>query len=158
MALSERIVGAHYRYPDHYHVDREKIREYARAIKAADPANLDNRAAAKLGHSGLVAPLTFISTFGYAAQRAFFADANIVITDAKIVQVDQALEFRRPIVEDDKLYCDVYGESLRQAHGTDIIVIKTIITNEAGDIVQQTHTTLAGRTGDGEEGFTDGTA
>ena len=45
------------------------------------------------------------------------------------------------------------------AHGTDIIVTKNIITNEAGDVVQETYTTLAGRAGeDGEEGFSDGTA
>jgi len=48
---------------------------------------------------------------------------------------------------------------MREAHGTQIIVTKNIITNEAGDIVQETYTTLAGRAGeDGEKGFTDGAA
>lgn len=158
MSLSERIIGAHYRHPDYYQVDREKIREYARAVKADDPASFDDEAAAALGHDGLVAPLTFISGFGYVAQSAFFASANIGITDSKIVQVDQVLEFRRPIIAGDKLYCDVHVHSLREAHGTDIIVTKSIITNEAGDIVQETYTTLAGRSGDGGEGFTDGAA
>ena len=41
--------------------------------------------------------------------------------------------------------------SVRQAHGTDIIVTKNIITNEAGEVVQETYTTLAGRSDeDGE--------
>ncbi len=38
MALSKTFVGTHYRYPDHYVVEREKIREYAMAVKNDDPA------------------------------------------------------------------------------------------------------------------------
>ena len=59
----------------------------------------------------------------------------------------------------DTLHCDVYVDSVRQAHGTDIIVTKNIVTNDKGDIVQESYTTLAGRTGEeGEEGFSDATA
>ncbi|TDH50756.1 (3R)-hydroxyacyl-ACP dehydratase subunit HadA [Mycobacterium eburneum] len=158
MALSTKIVGKHYRYPDHYVVEREKLREYAKAVKVEDPSSYDEQAAADLGYHGLLAPLTFISVFGYTAQRAFFEHANIGIQDAQIVQVDQVLKFVRPIVVGDKLYCDVYVDSVRHAHGTDIIVTKNIVTNEAGDIVQETYTTLAGRAGEGEEGFQDGAA
>ena len=97
--------------------------------------------------------------FGYKAQTAFFKHANIAIQDAQIVQVDQVLKFTKPIVAGDKLYCDVWVDSTREAHGTQIIVTKNIITNEAGEVVQETYTTLAGRAGDdGEEGFSDGTA
>lgn len=149
----------HYRYPDHYVVGREKLREYAIAVKNDDPAYFDEKAAAELGHDSLPAPLTFISVFGYQAQTAFFANANIGIQDAKIVQVDQELKFMAPIRAGDRLHCDVYVHALRQAHGTDIIVTKNIITNHKGDVVQETYTTLAGRSGEmGEEGFSDGTA
>ena len=149
----------HFRYPDHYEVGREKIREYAIAVKNDDPSFHYEEAAAELGHAGLLAPLTFISVFGYQAQSAFFANANIGIQDAKIVQVDQELKFLLPIKVGDRLYCDVYVHGVRQAHGTDIIVTKNIITNEAGDTVQEAYTTLAGRANeDGEEGFTDGVA
>ncbi|HET7665483.1 MAG TPA: (3R)-hydroxyacyl-ACP dehydratase subunit HadA [Mycobacterium sp.] len=159
MSLSQSHVGMHYRYPDHYVVGREKIREYAVAVKNDDPSFYDEAAAAELGHDSLPAPLTFISVFGYRAQSAFFADANIGINDMQIVQVDQVLKFVRPIFAGDKLYCDVYVDSIRQSHGADIIVTKNIVTNEAGDVVQETYTTLAGRTGeDGEEGFSDATA
>ena len=106
----------------------------------------------------MAAPLTFISIFGYTAQFAFFEHANIGIHDAQIVQVDQAFKFAKPIRAGDRLYCDVYVDSVRQAHGTDIIVTKNIVTNEQGEVVQEAYTTLAGRSGDGEEGFSDGTA
>jgi acyl dehydratase len=148
----------HFRYPDHYVVGREKLREYAVAVKNDDPAYHDEAAAADLGHKSLPAPLTFISVFGYQAQTAFFASANIGLTDMKIVQVDQVLKMYKPIHAGDTLYCDVYVDSVRQSHGTDIIVTKNIVTNEAGDVMQETYTTLAGRSGEGEEGFSDATA
>ena len=47
MALSERIVGKHFRYPDHYVVGREKLREYAVAVKNDDAAYHDETAAAE---------------------------------------------------------------------------------------------------------------
>ncbi len=158
MALSEKFVGKHFRYPDAYEVGREKIREHALAVKNDDAFYFDEAVAAELGHDSLPAPLTFICIFGYTAQMAFFDHAGIGIKDAQIVQVDQALTFQRPIRAGDRLFCDVYVDSVRQAHGTDIIVTKNIITNEDGDIVQEAYTTLAGRSGDGEEGFSDGTA
>lgn len=148
----------HYRYPDFYEVGREKLREYAVAVKNDDAAYRDESAAAELGHDSLPAPLTFISVFGYQAQTAFFASANIGIADEQIVQVDQELKFLRPIKAGDRLYCDVTVHSVRQAHGTDIIVTKNIISNEAGDVVQETYTTLAGRSDDSGRGFSDGSA
>jgi len=156
VAMTADIVGMHYRYPDHYEVEREKIREYAIAVQNEDAWFFDEEAAAELGYKGLLAPLTFISVFGYKAQTAFFKYANIAVDDAQIVQVDQVLKFRKPIVDGDRLYCDVHVDSFRETHGTQIIVTKNIVTNEAGDIVQETYTTLAGRVGeDGEEGFSD---
>ena len=159
MPLSGSIVGMHYRYPDYYEVGREKIREYAIAVKNDDPAYFEDNAAIELGYHGLLAPLTFISVFGYQAQRAFFAEANIDIADRQIVQVDQEVIITSPIQDGDKLCCDVYVHSVRQAHGTDIIVTKNIITNQAGDVVQETYTTLAGRSEEnGESGFSNGAA
>lgn len=159
MSFLDEHVGSRYRYPDHYVVGREKIREYAVAVKNDDPAFFDEEAAAALGHETLLAPLTFISILGYQAQSAMFAARNIGITDAKIVQVDQALKFLRPIKAGDKLYCDVSIESTRAAHGTDIIVTKVVVSDDNGDTVQETYTTLAGRSEEnGESGFSNGIA
>jgi len=159
VSLTTNIVGMHYRYPDYYEVEREKVREYAAAVQNDDAAFFDEQAAADLGYPGLLAPLTFICVFGYKAVAAFFEHANITTEDAQIVQVDQVLKFLEPIKAGDRLYCDVSIESIRRAHGTDIIMTKQTITNEAGDIVQETYTTLAGRAGDdGEVGFSDGAA
>ncbi len=159
MGLSTNIVGMHYRYPDYYEVEREKIREHAVAVQNDEEYFVEEKAAAELGYAGLPAPLTFICVFGYKAQTAFFEHAGIAVTDQQIVQVDQVLKFVKPIVAGDKLYCDVWVDSMREAHGTQIIVTKNLITNDDGETVQETYTTLAGRAGeDGEKGFSDATA
>jgi acyl dehydratase len=159
VSLSADIVGMHYRYPDYYVVEREKVREYAVAVQNDDSFFFEEDAAAELGHKSLLAPLCFICVFGYKAQAAFFKHANIAVEDSQIVQVDQVLKFLKPIVVGDKLYCDVTVDSMRESHGTQIIVTKNVITNEAGEVVQETYTTLAGRAGEnGEKGFSDGAA
>ena len=159
MSLSDKIVGMHYRYPDYYEVGREKIREYAVAVKNDDDAYFEDDAAAELGYDGLLAPLTFISVFGYQAQSAFFQSAGVTVTDAQIVQVDQVLKWLKPITVGDRLYCDVYVDSVRQSFGTDTIVTKNIVTNAKGELVMETYTTLVGRSdGEGEEGFSDAIA
>ncbi len=159
MSLSPKLIGLHYRHPDHYVVGREKIREYAVAVKNDQAEFHHEEAASELGHDRILAPLTFISVFGYQAQLAMFKHNDIAIADEKIVQVDQELKFVQPIKEGDTLYCDVYVHSIRQSFGADIIVTKNIVSNDKGEIVQETYTTLAGRSGeDGEGGFNDGTA
>ena len=156
MAISEAIVGVQYRYPDYYVVGREKIREYAVAVKNTDAAFFEEKAAGELGYDALLAPLTFISVFGYQAQSAFFAHANIGTTDFQIVQVDQVLKYLKPIKAGDRLFCDVSVHSLRRSFGTDIIVTKNVVTNADGELVQETYTTLVGRSDEeGAEGFSD---
>ncbi|MGB7238217.1 MAG: MaoC family dehydratase N-terminal domain-containing protein, partial [Rhodococcus sp. (in: high G+C Gram-positive bacteria)] len=85
MPLTADLVGMHYRYPDYYEVEREKIREYASAVQNGDAWFFDEGAAAELGYKGLVAPLTFCCVFGYQAQTAFFKHANVAVQDAQIV-------------------------------------------------------------------------
>ncbi|MEU0499082.1 (3R)-hydroxyacyl-ACP dehydratase subunit HadA [Mycobacterium sp. NPDC006124] len=156
MPLSPEIVGKHYRHPDFYEVGREKVREYAGAIKNDDAVYHHEAVASELGYDTLLAPLTFTSVFGYTAQLAFFENAGIGITDAQIVQVDQEFKFLLPTKVGDRLYSDVYAHSYRRAHGTDIIVLKTIISNGSGEVVQETYTTLAGRADESGEGFSNG--
>jgi acyl dehydratase len=158
MSLGQDAIGKRFRYPDHYIVEREKIREYAIAVKDDFPPFHEDKAAEELGYDGLLAPLTFISVFGYKAVAAFFEWANIATNDAQVVQVDQSLKFFAPIKVGDRLHCDVEIESIRRAHGTDIIMTKQTITNDAGEVMQETYTTLAGRADEGDEGFKDVTA
>ena len=114
MSLGQDAIGKRFRYPDHYIVEREKIREYAVAVKNDFPPFHEDKAAEELGYDGLLAPLTFISVFGYKAVAAFFEWANIATNDAQVVQVDQALKFFAPIKVGDRLYCEIGRASCRE--------------------------------------------
>ena len=144
MALSQDIVGMTYTYPDHYVVGRETVRQYAKAVKNTDAAYSDEEAARALGHDAILAPLTFISVFGYRAQMAFFEHANIAIMDEKMVQAEQGLTLLRPIKVGDILACHIRLDSLRQAFGADVLTIRSWISSQHGDTVQEDYTVMAG--------------
>ena len=158
MAIKTDIRGMIWRYPESFVVGREKIREFAASIKAEDPAHYDEAAAAELGYDSLVAPLTFVAILAKLVQADFFRNVDTGYTTMQMVQVDQGFTFHKPIKAGDTLYCDVYVDSFRRAHGTDIVVNKNIITNDRGEVVQEAYTTLAGRSADedGQGGFSDG--
>ena len=137
-----------YVYPDYYEVGREKVREYAAAVKNEDAAYFDDAAANALGHDAVLAPLTFVSILGLKAQLAFFEHHNIPITEEKLVQAEQGLTMLRPIKAGDKLYCHIRLDSLRRAFGADVLTIRSRITNQHGERVQEDYTTMAGRTED----------
>jgi acyl dehydratase len=145
VALSPDIVGMTYTYPDCYVVGRESIRQYAKAVKSEDPAYFDEEAAAALGHDAILAPLTFIAIFGLKAQLAFFVQANIPITEEQLIQSEQGLKMLRPIKAGDRLYCHIRLDSLRRSFGADVLTIRSRISNQHGETVQEDYTTMAGR-------------
>ncbi|MEV4126518.1 fused (3R)-hydroxyacyl-ACP dehydratase subunits HadA/HadB [Nocardia sp. NPDC049707] len=146
-AHAAAMVGHHYRVDDYYEVGREKVREYARAVQDYHPLHWDEDAAQEYGYDGLLAPLTFISLVGILAQRKLFEQIVTGYDLSQIMQTDQILEFHRPIKVGDRLVCDVYLHSFRQAFGGDIIVTKNVVTAQNDEVVLITYTTLIGRSG-----------
>jgi acyl dehydratase len=144
-------VGHHYRMPDFYEIGREKVREYSRAVQNDHPAHISEDAAAELGYEHLVAPATFISVVGIIAQKAMFDEVITGYDLSQIMQADQRLEFHRPIVAGDRLTVDVSLDSFRQMGGSDIIITKNIVTDEAGGEVMTSWTTLVARSGGGSD-------
>ncbi|MCE5292628.1 MAG: MaoC family dehydratase N-terminal domain-containing protein [Nocardiaceae bacterium] len=142
------MVGSHYRVDDFYEVGREKVREYARAVQDFHPAHWHEADAAELGHGSLLAPLTFISLVGIIAQKRLFEELIHGYDLSSILHTDQVLEFHQPIKVGDRLTCDVYVDSFRQMAGTDIIVTKNLVTNQDGELIQTTFTTLIARSSD----------
>src|SRR5512142_2439032 len=89
MAIAEEIVGTHYRYPDYFAVDREKIREFARAVKDDHPAHFSEDAAAELGYPALVASLTFLTVAGRKVQLEIFDKFDVPINMERVLHRDQ---------------------------------------------------------------------
>jgi acyl dehydratase len=147
MAIKTDIRGMVWRYPDTYEVSREKIREYAKAIKADDPASLDDKAAAELGYDGLVAPLTFATIFAKLVQSDFMRSVDTGYETMHIVQVDQKFIFHKPIVAGEVLHAEMEIQSVNERFGADIVVTRNICTNSAGEVVLEAYTTMMGNEG-----------
>ena len=143
LALESRV-GHYYKADDTYLVSREKVREYARAVQDYHPAHWDVAAAAELGYSGLVAPLTFMSAPAMAANRRLFE--SVVIGYDMYLQTEEVFEQHRPIVDGDELHIDVELSSLRRTAGRDFITVTNTFTDTAGERVHTLHTTVVGVT------------
>jgi hypothetical protein len=89
VAINTDILGMVWDYPDTYVVGREKVREFALAVKADDPACLDEEAAAELGHDAIVAPPTFVTILGKLVQADFMRRVDTGYETLQMVQVDQ---------------------------------------------------------------------
>jgi len=142
-ALQSRV-GHYYKADDTYVVGREKVREYARAVQDYHPAHWDVTAAAELGFSGLVAPLTFTSTPAMACNRRMFE--SVVVGYDTYLQTEEVFEQHRPIVAGDELHIDVELTSVRSIAGRDLITVTNTFTDTTGERVHTLHTTVVGVT------------
>jgi acyl dehydratase len=140
----ESRVGHYYQVDDTYLVGREKVREYARAVQDYHPAHWDIAAAAELGYSGLVAPLTFTSAPAMMANRHLFE--SVVVGYDTYMQTEEVFEQHRPIVAGDELRVDVELSSVRRFAGRDLITVTNTFTDAAGERVHALHTTVVGVT------------
>ncbi len=135
-------------YPESFKIGREQVRQYARAIKADDPASFDEVAAAELGHDNIIASLTFPSILALLVQQDFFRKVDVGLTTMQIVQVDQKFVFHRPLVVGETLTASLEIQSIVERFGADIVVTRSVCTNEADQIVLEAFTTLMGHEGD----------
>jgi acyl dehydratase len=148
VALKTDIRGKVHVYPDYFVVGREKVREYAKAVKSEDPASLDEKPAGELGHDALVAPLTFTSVFALLVQQDFFRHIDVGVETMNIVQVDQRFVYHKPIRAGDKLWARLEIFSVEERFGADIVVTRNVCTDEEGELVIEAFTTLMGQQAD----------
>jgi acyl dehydratase len=108
------------------------------------PAHWDLAAAADLGYSELVAPLTFTSVPGMTCNRRMFE--SVVVGYDTYLQTEEVFEQHRPIVAGDELQIDVELTSVRRTAGRDFITVTNTFTDAAGERVHTLHTTVVGVT------------
>ncbi|MDT5249808.1 MAG: hypothetical protein QOJ28_2442, partial [Mycobacterium sp.] len=89
MSIAEDIIGTHHRYPDYFEVNREKVREFARAVKDDHPAHFSEDAAEEYGHAALVASLTFVAVAGRRVQNEIFEQFDVPINMERVLHRDQ---------------------------------------------------------------------
>jgi acyl dehydratase len=148
VAINTDITGMVWEYPDSYEVGREKVREFAKSVKADDPACLDEDAAAQLGYDGLVAPPTFVTILGKMVQADFMRNVDTGYETLQMVQVDQRFVYHKPILAGDVLHARMEVHSVVERFGADIVVTRNTCTNQAGEVVLEAWTTVMGHEGD----------
>jgi acyl dehydratase len=140
---AQDLIGTHYRYPDYFDVGREKIREFAEAVKDEHPSHYSEEAAAAAGYDTTLASLTFLAVAGRRVQLDVFTKFDIPINLARVLHRDQKFVFHRPIVAGDRLYFDTYLDSVIESHGTVIAEIRSEVTDaDANPIITSIVTML----------------
>ncbi|MCV7282897.1 MaoC family dehydratase N-terminal domain-containing protein [Mycolicibacterium flavescens] len=144
MAIAENIIGTHYRYPDYFEVDREKIREFATAVQNDHPAHFTEEAARECGFDALIAPLTFLAVAGRRVQMEIFNQFDVPINMERVLHRDQKIVFHRPIVAGDRLYFDSYLDSVTESHGAIVTEVRGEVTDADGQPVLTSVVTVMG--------------
>ncbi|MFC7545033.1 MaoC family dehydratase N-terminal domain-containing protein [Plantactinospora sp. GCM10030261] len=135
MSLDPSHTGRSYPPTAPYQVGREKIREFATAIGASDPAHHDLDAARALGHRDLVAPPTFPVVVAAAAGQRIFDDPEIGVDYSRVVHGDQRFAYTRPVVAGDELVCASAIEEITNRAGHGFLTTRTEVTTTAGEPV-----------------------
>jgi acyl dehydratase len=141
---AESLIGSHYRAPDYFEVGREKIREFALALKDDHPTHHGETGASEAGYSAVVAPLTFLAIAGRRVQQEIFTKFSIPINLARVFHRDQKFKFHRPILSGDQLYFDTYLDSVIESHGTVLAEIRSEVTDAEGNPVLTSVVTMLG--------------
>ena len=145
MALNLSYEGRRFASTLPYRVGREKIREFADAIGAADPAYRDPDAARALGHSDVIAPPTFPVLVTMPVARMIADDSGLGLDYTKVVHGDQRFEYVRPVAAGDELTCTAELEKVTSRAGLDSVTFRLEIATVDGEPVVTVWTRLVAR-------------
>jgi acyl dehydratase len=135
MPLERSFIGRVYPPSEPYAVGRERIREFALAIGANDPAFLDPNAAARLGHPDVIAPPTFAILITNEVAQPLLQDPALGLDFSHVVHGDQRFAYTRPIRAGDRIVCVVTVEDILSRTGLDFLSTRTDLSTEAGEPV-----------------------
>ncbi|MBT8224658.1 MAG: MaoC family dehydratase [Dactylosporangium sp.] len=135
MPLNQSFVGRTYPPTPPYTVGREKIREFAAAIGASDPAYLSPEAARALGHPDVIAPPTFPVALTMAAGGQVIDDPLLGIDFTRVVHGEQRFHYARPVRAGDQLTCVCVVEEITSRAGNDFLTTRTDVSDVDGALV-----------------------
>lgn len=118
-----------------YLVGREKVREFARAVFATNPVNLDVDAARAAGHADVVAPPTFAVVVQEHTLAQLLAEPDGGIDFSRVVHGDQRFTSSRPIVAGDELTATLTVTSVKSIGGHSTVTAESVMTDAAGEHV-----------------------
>ena len=128
-----------------YLVGREKVREFARAVFATNPINLDPDAARAAGYDDVVAPPTFAVVVQEQTLAQLLADPESGIDFSRVVHGDQRFTSTRPIVAGDRLTATLTVSSVKTLGAHSMVTAESAITDASGEHVVTAVSTLVVR-------------
>ncbi|GAA2238734.1 MaoC family dehydratase N-terminal domain-containing protein [Herbiconiux moechotypicola] len=143
--MNQELIGRVFDKTAPYLVGREKVREFARAVFATDPASLDVEAARQNGYADVVAPPTFAIVVQQLTLDQLFAveDAGLELTH--VVHGSQQFAYTRPIVAGDELTAQLVVTSIKTLGGNAMLTAETGVYDAAGEHVVTATSTLVVR-------------
>ncbi|MRG59524.1 MaoC family dehydratase [Agromyces sp. CFH 90414] len=133
--MNPELQGRTFPPTEPYVVGREKVREFARAVFATNPVNLDPVAAQAAGYADVVAPPTFAVVIQEQTLAQLLAEPGSGIDFARVVHGDQRFTATRPIVAGDVLTAQLTVASVKTLGGHSIVTAETAITDASGEHV-----------------------
>ncbi|SDJ79520.1 Acyl dehydratase [Actinopolyspora mzabensis] len=149
--LDEGFIGREYPPSAPYEVAREKIREFAEAIKDESPLYRDTEAAKAAGYPDVIAPPTFAMRLSVLAQEAVVEDEQLGLDYSRVVHGHQAFRHHRPIRAGDVLVAVAHVDDIKARAGNDFLTVRAEIGTAEGEPVCTATSTLVAR-GTAEEG------
>lgn len=145
MPVNASVEGRVYPPTEPYLVGREKVREFARAVFATHPVNLDPEAARAAGYADVVAPTTFPIVVTAATLEQLLADEEAGVDFTRVVHGDQRFAYSRPIVAGDELTATMTITSVKSIGGHSMVTSESAITDASGAHVVTATSTLVVR-------------
>lgn len=142
MSVNAALQGHSYPPSEPYTVGREKIREFALAVKATHPLHHDVDAARSAGHVDLVAPPTFAVVVAQRAEAVYIQDPDAGIDFSRVVHAEERFTHHRPIVAGDELTATVHVERARAVGTGGMVATRTELSDASGAPVATVRSTL----------------
>jgi acyl dehydratase len=118
-----------------YEVGREKIREYANAIGAANPVHHDREMARAAGFRDVVAPPMFCVVYSAPALGPAIVDPEVGMNLAMMVHGGQEFIWSEPVCSGDEISTTVRVADIAERGGRGFYVFESLSTNQGGDEV-----------------------
>ncbi|MEB3368692.1 MaoC family dehydratase N-terminal domain-containing protein [Saccharopolyspora mangrovi] len=135
MPLDQSFIGREYPPTEPYEVGREKIREFARAIKDDSPLHVDIDAAKAAGYQDVIAPPTFAVILSMAAQDQIVDDEQLGLDYSRVVHGQQDFVHHRPIRAGDRLVTVAHVDDIKTRAGNDFLTVRAEIATTDGEQV-----------------------
>lgn len=145
MPLNRDYVGRRYPPTEPYHVGREHVHYFARAIGDANPYCHDPEVARAAGYPDVVAPPTFLTALSFRRPNEALADPGLGLDYSRVVHGEQRFVLHRPVVAGDDLVATPTITDIRDAGRNELLTVELDIATTAGEPVATAAQTIISR-------------